>query len=407
MKCGLLGKTLGHSFSPEIHSKFGGYGYVLYERSEDELEEFIRNGDWDGLNVTIPYKKTVMKYLDEVSETAAAVGSVNTIVRRNGRLYGDNTDVFGFTSLVRKSGIDVSGMKALVLGSGGASVAVCHALKSMNAKPVVISRSGDNNYSNIFIHKDADIIVNTTPVGMYPNNGESLLSLEGFDSLKAVYDIIYNPLKTSLLLEAASRQIPAYDGLYMLVCQASKSSALFKGAGVSEEICLKVYNELYMKETNIVLTGMPGSGKSTVGRELSSITGRLLIDSDEEILKKTGKTPAELINNEGEEAFREIETGVLTELGKKSGIILSTGGGCVTKEINYNLLKQNGVIVRLVRDISLLATDDRPLSCGNLEELAKKREPFYERFSDITVNNDGLPNEVAQRILSKLNKISQ
>lgn len=407
MKCGLLGQTLGHSFSPAIHSEFGGYDYVLYEKTEDELEDFIINGDWDGLNVTIPYKKTVFKYANEVSETAKKVGSVNTLVKKNGRIYADNTDVFGFTSLVKKSGIDISGMKVLVLGSGGASVAVCYALSCMNANPIVISRSGENNYSNIDIHKDADIIVNTTPVGMYPHNGEAPLSLSVFDSPKAVFDIVYNPLKTALLLEAESLDIPAFNGLYMLTEQARKSSSLFKGEEVSEDLGNKVYEDLLLKVTNIVLVGMPGSGKSTVGRELAAITGREFTDSDDEITKAVGRMPSEIIKEDGEEAFRNVETDVLNGIGKKSGIVFSTGGGCVTKERNYALLKQNGVIVRLLRDEKLLVTEDRPLSQGNLKELAKKREPFYDRFADITEANDDLPVVVAQRIVRKLKEISQ
>lgn len=407
MKCGLLGQTLGHSFSPAIHSEFGGYDYVLYEKTEDELEDFIINGDWDGLNVTIPYKKTVFKYANEVSETAKKVGSVNTLVKKNGRIYADNTDVFGFTSLVKKSGIDISGMKVLVLGSGGASVAVCYALSCMNANPIVISRSGENNYSNIDIHKDADIIVNTTPVGMYPHNGEAPLSLSVFDSPKAVFDIVYNPLKTALLLEAESLDIPAFNGLYMLTEQARKSSSLFKGEEVSEDLGNKVYEDLLLKVTNIVLVGMPGSGKSTVGRELAAITGREFTDSDDEITKAVGRMPSEIIKEDGEEAFRNVETDVLNGIGKKSGIVFSTGGGCVTKERNYALLKQNGVIVWLLRDEKLLVTEDRPLSQGNLKELAKKREPFYDRFADITEANDDLPVVVAQRIVRKLKEISQ
>lgn len=407
MKCGLLGQTLGHSFSPAIHSEFGGYDYVLYEKTEDELEDFIINGDWDGLNVTIPYKKTVFKYANEVSETAKKVGSVNTLVKKNGRIYADNTDVFGFTSLVKKSGIDISGMKVLVLGSGGASVAVCYALSCMNANPIVISRSGENNYSNIDIHKDADIIVNTTPVGMYPHNGEAPLSLSVFDSPKAVFDIVYNPLKTALLLETESLDIPAFNGLYMLTEQARKSSSLFKGEEVSEDLGNKVYEDLLLKVTNIVLVGMPGSGKSTVGRELAAITGREFTDSDDEITKAVGRMPSEIIKEDGEEAFRNVETDVLNGIGKKSGIVFSTGGGCVTKERNYALLKQNGVIVRLLRDEKLLVTEDRPLSQGNLKELAKKREPFYDRFADITEANDDLPVVVAQRIVRKLKEISQ
>lgn len=245
MKCGLLGETLGHSYSPEIHSKLGDYEYKLYEKKPEEVETFLRTGDFTGLNVTIPYKKTVLPILDEISETASAVGSVNTIVRRDGRLIGDNTDVFGFMKMVEHSGISVQGRKTLVLGSGGASVAVMYALETMHALPIVISRTGENNYTNLYKHADAEIIVNTTPVGMYPKVGVSPIELDMFENLKGVLDIIYNPTETELLRLAKERNLPCENGLYMLIAQAAGSSELFTGSSFAiDEAIEKIYNEM-------------------------------------------------------------------------------------------------------------------------------------------------------------------
>lgn len=244
-KCGLLGEKLGHSFSPQIHSMLGDYEYKLYEKNRDELNDFIRCGDWDGLNVTIPYKKEVVPVLDEISETAAGIGSVNTIIRRaDGTLFGDNTDAYGFTKMVEHSGISVSGKQSLVLGSGGASVAIVYALKQMGAMPVVISRSGENNYNNLEKHVDAEIIVNTTPVGMYPNVGVSPIELDGFNNLSGVLDIIYNPALTKLLLDATKRDILCGNGLYMLVAQAKRSSELFAGCDIEDSEIDRIYRAL-------------------------------------------------------------------------------------------------------------------------------------------------------------------
>lgn len=390
LRCGLLGKKLGHSYSPAIHAMLADYSYDLFEKTEEELPGFLKNGAWDGLNVTIPYKKTVVPYCAELSATAKKTGSVNTLVRRpDGTLFGDNTDAPGFAALVRKNRFAVAGKKVLVLGSGGAHSAVCAALTEMNAAPVVISRRGENNYENLSRHEDAAVIVNTTPVGMYPDNLKSPLDLRAFPAIEAVIDIIYNPALTGLLLQAEELGIKHANGLYMLAAQAKISSERFTGETIDESVIDGITDHLSSSMKNLVLIGMPGSGKTTAASALSQKTGRPLFDSDEEIVKRAGMSIPEIFEKFGEERFRELETEVLTELGKASGTIISTGGGCVTKERNYPLLHQNGTILWIQRPIEDLPREGRPLSAGNLREMYEHRKPMYEKFSDFVVVNDG------------------
>lgn len=404
--CGLLGKKLSHSYSPQIHKEFFDYEYRLFEKQEDEIKAFLSKEchNFDGINVTIPYKKTVIEYLDSVSDVAKKTGSVNTIVKKpDGTLYGDNTDVYGFTELVRISKISVENKKVLVLGSGGASAAVLVALNELNAKPVVISRSGENNYDNLYLHKDADVIVNTTPVGMYPKTGESPLDLSLFDKLGGVLDIIYNPSKTELLLQAEKLNIPFANGLYMLVAQAKKSAELFANESVSEEKVTKVYEKLNKQMQNIILIGMPGCGKSTIAKALGEILNRKVADTDTEIEKRVKKTPAELILEYGEKHFRDIECEVVSDLSKESGLIIATGGGVVERKENHKSLHQNGVIVWLKRDVSNLPCDNRPLSQKfSPQELFRKREPLYTDFADITVDIVSDKDASVKSVLSKL-----
>ncbi|MCQ2519596.1 MAG: AAA family ATPase [Lachnospiraceae bacterium] len=393
-KCGVLGRKLGHSFSPQIHNLLTDeYSYEIIEREEADLAALFESREFKGLNVTIPYKKTVVQYLDEVSELVKKIGSVNTIVRReDGSLFGDNTDVYGFLGLVRFSKIDVKNQKVLVLGSGGASVAVMEALLSLGAKPLIISRSGENNYDNIDINSDASVIVNTTPVGMYPGNGESPLDLSLFPKLKGVIDIVYNPWRTEILLQAEKMGIPCADGLYMLVAQAKRASEIFLGKDIPDSRIDEIYYSLSAKMKNLVLVGMPGVGKTTIADELGRKLGREVIDSDIEIYKKTGRKPSEIINADGEPAFRDVESEVIKELGKLSGKVIATGGGAILREENVKALHQNGTIVWLTRDLSCLATEDRPLSQKNsLEEMFKIRKPYYEKASDFCVENIDVP----------------
>lgn len=407
MQCGLLGRKLGHSYSPQIHNLLGDYSYVLFEKEPEELENFLKNGDFSGLNVTIPYKKEVIPYLSELSPTAQKMGCVNTVLRRSdGTLYGHNTDYFGFTSLIRHAGLSVAGKKVLVLGSGGASNTAVAALKDLGASPVVISRSGENNYGNLHLHRDAAAIVNATPVGMYPNTGVSPIDLELFPHLEGVLDVIYNPARTQLLLDAEKLGIPRENGLWMLVAQAKEAAEVFTGGKISDEVIEKIYRRLSHQMKNIVLIGMPGCGKSTIGTLLAEKLGRTLADADEKIISLAGKSIPGIFAQDGEPTFRDWETQALTELGKQSGLVIATGGGCVTQKRNYPLLHQNGYLVWLERDCSVLPTDGRPLSQANdLEKMYAARKPLYEVFADIRVENAGTPEETAQQILDALEEL--
>ena len=407
MQCGLLGRKLGHSYSPQIHNLLGDYSYVLFEKEPEELENFLKNGEFSGLNVTIPYKKEVIPYLSELSPTAQKMGCVNTVLRRSdGTLYGHNTDYFGFTSLVRHAGLSVTGKKVLVLGSGGASNTAIAALKDLGASPVVISRSGENNYGNLHLHRDAAAIVNATPVGMYPNTGVSPIDLGLFPHLEGVLDVIYNPARTQLLLDAEKLGIPRENGLWMLVAQAKEAAEVFTGGKISDEVIEKIYRELSHQMKNIVLIGMPGCGKSTIGTLLAEKLGRTLADADEKIISLAGKSIPDIFAQDGEPTFRDWETKALTELGKQSGLVIATGGGCVTKKRNYPLLHQNGYLVWLERDCSVLPTDGRPLSQANdLGKMYAARKPLYEVFADIRVENTGTPAETVQKILDALEEL--
>ncbi len=399
MRCGLLGRTLAHSYSPAIHALFGGYSYELYEREPEDVAAFLKGGAWDGLNVTVPYKKTVLPYCDALSDAARETGCVNTVVRRaDGTLFGDNTDVYGFAETVRKAGIDAAGKKALILGSGGASAAVRAALRPFGAETVVISRSGPENYETIGRHTDAAILVNTTPVGMYPENGRSPLDAvtteEGaspFDLLPALetaFDVIYNPARTKMLADAEKRAIRAINGLTMLVRQASRSSELFTGVPVPEETVRKAEETIRRRMRNIVLIGMPGAGKTAVGKELAARTGRPFADTDAMIEERTGRPVPRILAEDGEDAFRTLETDAIREAGKRSGTVIATGGGCVTRPENLPYLRQNGVIVWLKRDLSMLPREGRPLSlAGGPEALYEIRRPLYERFADAVIEN--------------------
>lgn len=384
---GLLGEKLGHSFSPLIHQKLADYEYKLYEVAKENLTDFITAKNFDGLNVTIPYKKDVLAFLDEIDPKAEAIGAINTIKNENGKLIGYNTDYDGFLYLLHKNGIDVCGKKAIVLGNGGAAAPVREVLKNEGASEIVtISRKGENNYENIAQHYDAEVIVNTTPVGMYPHNGESLLDLKYFTKAEAVVDIIYNPLRTRLVLEALELDITAVGGLDMLVGQAVRACEIWTGESIPLEVWDKTAAWLYKKQQNVVLIGMPGSGKSTQAKLLAEKLCRKCVEIDDLFKPAFGRTPAEIIPIEGEARFRELEHELVTEVGKKSGIVISTGGGVVTRAENYFPLKQNGIIIALERDIAGLATEGRPISQSkDLSELFKERKPLYDKFSDFKI----------------------
>lgn len=400
---GLLGEKLGHSFSPMLHKAFGGYDYELIEKYPDELEDFLKNGDFKGINVTIPYKKAVIPYCGMLSQCAATVGSVNTIVRRNGTLCGDNTDYYGFFALVQKSAIDVRGKKALILGNGGVSPTIAFALKTLGAREIiVVSRKGENNYVNLSRHYDAEIVVNATPVGMYPNNGERLVDLSSFPKLCGVLDVVYNPLRTQLVMDAEKLGIPSIGGLYMLVAQAAKAAEIFRDSEISDADIDRVYKDTLNEVRNVVLIGMPGCGKSSCANELCKLIGKEVIDVDAEIEKTIGCTIPEFFAAHGEAEFRRVETEVLRESCKKSGKIIATGGGVVTRTENYSLLHQNGKVIWLQREIAELPSHGRPLSIKNSPaKLAEERLPLYEKWCDAAVRGVS-PADAAKKVLEVL-----
>ena len=404
MQFGLLGEKLGHSYSPQIHRNFGDYPYQLFEKQPEELEDFLKNGNFVGINVTIPYKKAVIPYCDSLSERAKQLGAVNTIVRqKGGRLVGHNTDYFGFASMVARSGLIVADKKVLVLGSGGASVTAVAVLQELGANVVVISRTGENNYTNLANHKDTAIIVNTTPVGMYPNTDASPVDISIFPELEGVLDVIYNPANTKLLQAAQVRNLIAINGLWMLVAQAKESAEWFMGHKIPDGEIASVHATLKQQMENIVLVGMPGCGKSTIGALLAEKMGKQFIDADAEIVNTAGMSIPDIFSNSGEAGFREIETAVLKKLGKQSGLVIATGGGCVTREENYPVLHQNGKIIWIRRNIAQLPTDGRPLSQTNdLQQMYRQREPLYARFSDFSVENNDTPGAVVSSILGAL-----
>ena len=397
MICGLLGKTLGHSYSPLIHSYLGQYEYRLFEKQPHELEDFLKNGDFTGLNVTMPYKKDVIPYLNALSPIAARLGAVNTIVRREGKLIGHNTDYAGFLSMVHKSGLRPKGKKVLVLGSGGASATAVAVMADLGANTVVISRGGENNYHNLHLHRDASIIVNTTPVGMYPNTDHAPINIQLFPMLEGVFDLIYNPTNTMLIQHTERVGIYGMSGLWMLVAQAKDASEWFQNCAIPDEKIDQIHRIVKAQVENIVLIGMPGCGKTTVGMALAQKLGRKFVDADAVIAEKAGMSIPEIFAKEGEEEFRSREIKVLSELGKQSGLVIATGGGCVTISVNHSFLHQNGRIFWLKRDLSQLPTAGRPLSQnGSLDEMYRIRKPLYERFADDIIENESVEQTVRQ-----------
>ena len=412
-KYGLIGNPLEHSFSPQIHALLGDYEYKLYPMSTEAVAPFLASCPLDALNVTIPHKETVIPCLHRISDEARRIGSVNTIVKEpDGVLSGYNTDYYGFTAMLKYYGITVEGKKALVLGSGGASKTARAVLTDMGARSVtVISRSGENNYENLHLHRDAELIVNTTPLGMYPKNGVAAVNLRNFPLCEGVADIVYNPGKTALLLQAEELGIRCAYGLSMLVAQAIKAAEFFFNTEYPEDTLPRVLSGIAAKMRNIVLIGMPGCGKSTVGKIIADRLGKELLDSDSVITEKTGKTPAQWITECGEAKFREIETETLRELGKQSGKVIATGGGAVTVAENKALLRQNGSVFFINRDTELLSTYNRPLS-GDIDvrrALYEKRLPLYRSFCDAEMTSHAATaaESTAEEIISSFQRISE
>ncbi len=398
----LIGKTLTHSHSPFIHRAFGRYDYELRELAEHELESFIKHGDYQGLNVTIPYKQAVIPFLDELTETAQKIGSVNTVIRQNGKLIGDNTDYLGFFAMAFAKNINFGGKKVVILGTGGTSLTVQALMKELQAKEVVvISRTGENNYENISRHHDAEILINATPVGMYPHNGAAPLSLEGFSRLSGVLDVIYNPLRTALLQQAEEKGIPCADGLYMLVAQAAVSCGLFTGDKPQRKEIDDIHKALRRSVSNITLVGMPGSGKTTVASIIAAKTGRRVIDTDDLVKDMFGESPEDIIRTKGEANFREKEKAAVAAAGKQTGVVIATGGGAVLRIENKAPLAQNGPILLIVRALRNLSRRGRPLSEeADLTTLYRARLPRYLAFAEHSYENNDTPEACADAIIA-------
>ena len=403
MEYGLIGEKLSHSFSKIIHEEIETYSYELIELSKDELDPFFEKRDFRAINVTIPYKEAVLKHLAYIDPHAEKIGSVNTIVNRNGILYGYNTDFSGMKFLFERSGFDFSGKKVLVLGSGGTAKTAIAVSESMGArKIVVVSRSGEVNYSNVKKrHADAEYIINTTPCGMFPSIYTSALTLDGFEKIEGVGDVVYNPLKTALTLEAAEKAIKNCNGLFMLVAQAVYASAIFLEKEPDEASFESVYNNILSSVENVVLIGMPGCGKSTVGKLLSEKTSKTFVDTDELIIEREGKTPAELIRQFGEEHFRNCEAEAIASLAGKNRLVIATGGGSVLRKENVINLKRNGKLFFLNRKIDeIVPTDDRPLSSNraDLERRFAERLPIYRSVCDAEIIVEGDEKAVCEKI---------
>ncbi len=413
MRYGLLGEKLPHSFSKEIHERLGRYTYELIEVAKEEFAEFAEKRDFTAINITIPYKRDIIPYLATISEQAEKIGAVNVAINKNGELHGDNTDFIGLKNLILRAGFDMSGKTVLVLGFGGTSrtaYAVCEALGAKTIK--FVKRKTDENvisYADAARdYADAEYIINTSPAGMYPNTDVSpfdgsSVSLADFKNLRGVVDVVYNPLRTKLMNEAELLGIPAVNGLYMLVSQATAAAELFTGEPVADEVTDGIYKDLLAKKQNIVLTGMPGCGKSTVGALLAQKLGRAFFDTDEEFTKKYG-TPADYIREKGEKAFRDAESAVIAELCRDTvGAVISTGGGAVLRRENVFALRANGKIYFIDRDIDdIVPTSDRPLSSDRemLEKRYAERYPIYTCTCDVHMKNDGTAEELAEKIIA-------
>ena len=414
MEYGLIGEKLGHSFSREIQNLLASYTYDLKELPKNELDTFMKSRNFKGVNVTIPYKESVIPYLDEIDEAAKAIGAVNTIVNREGRLIGYNTDFYGMRELLLSRSIRIEKRFVAVLGTGGTSKTACAVAKSLGASRIVrVSRNphsdGDISYDELeAIKTDIQIIINTTPVGMYPNENCAPLDIDGFSALEGVVDAIYNPLRTKLISDARARQIRAAGGLYMLAAQAARAAELFTGDCNMMQKTEKAYCSILKNKQNIVLVGMPGSGKSTLGRMLAKKTGKAFYDSDSEIEKQTGMCIPDYFSKYGEDGFRAIETDVIKRLSLLGGIVIATGGGAVIRSENIDSLAKNGIIVYLDRPISdIKITSNRPLT-RSVDDLKKKyyeRHEMYEKSADITVMVKGSEKSTLSTLINALKDV--
>ncbi|MDD3243582.1 MAG: shikimate kinase [Eubacteriales bacterium] len=403
-KTGLIGKPLGHSFSPAIHAALGDPSYALMELEPGELEAFFRSKAFAGVNVTIPYKQAVLPLLDEIDPKAARIGAVNTVVNRGGRLTGYNTDYDGFLALAARAGISFAGKKVAVLGSGGTSHTVCAAARDAGAaQVVVVSRCGQCRYDTPQRYADAQIVVNTTPVGMSPACADAPIDLTAFANLCGVLDVIYNPRRTRLIAQAEALGVPCGSGLPMLVHQAAASHALFTGDAPDAAAAERVLGELYVQTANLVLIGMPGSGKSALGQRCAALLQHPFFDADALVAEQAGCSIPEIFSQEGEAGFRQRESAVLAALSRHTGSVIATGGGAVLRADNVAALRQNGFLVHLERAIGLLDMEGRPLSTSReaLLAMARERFPLYQAAADLTLCNDGNADAAAERIVKE------
>lgn len=415
MKYGLIGEKLSHSFSKEIHEALADYTYEIRELTPDEVAPFLAAREFEGINVTIPYKEKVIPHLDEISDAAKMIGAVNTVKNVSGRLIGDNTDFYGMREMILRAGIEIKSKKALILGTGGTSKTAKAVLTDLGASEIIVVSRKESDKTVTYEtavthHSDAEIIVNTTPLGMYPNTDACPIDLYSFPNLTGVIDAIYNPLRTNLILEAQKLGIPAVGGLMMLILQAARASEIFLGEKLGNGKVEQVVKNIFESKENIVLIGMPGCGKSTIGKILAEITGRSFIDTDTVIGELTGKHPAEIIRESGEDAFRDIETQAVREISKRSGTVIATGGGIVKRSENIPLLRQNGRIIYLnCPTDELPVTPDRPLSSSRaaIEKLFLTRNLLYTLAADATVNvsHKNAPDIAAAEILTVFSEI--
>ena len=406
MKYGLIGEKLGHSFSKEVHSMLSDYEYEICEIPKDGLDAFMREASFKAINVTIPYKESVIPYLSYISDEAKKIGSVNTIVNRGGKLYGYNTDFFGMVSLINKMRLSIKGKKTVILGTGGTSKTAFAVVESLGAEPIItVSRTkkdGAIGYEELMKdHLDAEIIINTTPVGMYPDNFSSPVDISPFTKLEGVIDAIYNPLRTSLVIDALERGIKAEGGLYMLVAQAVYASEIFLDTKYPTEKLDKIYKKIKRKKENIVLIGMPASGKSTVATLLSKDLSRTVLDTDRMIEKSRQKSISDIFESDGEKAFRDYETYEIANASLQNNTIIATGGGAILRSENVKMLKQNGVLFFIDRPYEkLVPTSDRPLA-SDLDAIKKRYEERYDVYlktADARIDADDQPVNVAKKI---------
>lgn len=396
----LIGRKLGHSYSAIIHPAFGKYDYELKSLEPDELEKYILEGDWQGLNVTIPYKRDVMPYLDQIHESAKAIGCVNTILKKDGKLVGYNTDYMGFLALAKRAGVEFEGRKVLILGTGATSLTVAAAASSGAGEILHASRKkahGVITYDEAHRMEDVEVIVNATPVGMYPNVTEQIMDLGRFPKLKGVLDVVYNPIRTGLIQQAIDRGIPCAGGLYMLVAQAAEACRIWTGE--MPENVEKIHRDLIQNRTNIVLVGMPGSGKTTVANNLARISGRAVVDTDEEIVREMGISIPEIFEQFGQEKFRQLEANVLERVCREGGRIVSTGGGAPLRPDNRRVIRCNSRVYLLYRDLDKLSREGRPLSANaDLKQMWENRRDAYMAVCDIQADNNRDSSDCAQAI---------